>query len=104
MYANQEKPELSRALELAQSAIKYFPTDPVFHDTIAMIYMKQEKYADALAEYEAIIDKSKNKLEIYNNLAIICNKLNLRTQANSYAEKAQDLQRQMEEERKKSRR
>ncbi len=104
MYANQEKPELSRALELAQSAIKYFPNDPIFHDTIAMIYMKQEKYSDALAEYEAIIGISQNKLEIYNNLAIICNKLNLRTQANSYAEKAQELQRQMEEERKKSRR
>jgi tetratricopeptide (TPR) repeat protein len=104
MYANQEKPELSRALELAKSAIKYFPNDPIFHDTIAMIYMKQEKYEDALAEYEAIVGVSRNKLEVYSNLAKIYSKLGMRIQANSYAEKAQEEQRRELDEKKDFRR
>ncbi len=102
MYANQEKPDLPRALELSQSALKYFPNDLIFHDTIAMIFMKQEKYQDAIAEYEFILSKSKaplkNKLEIFKNLATCYNKLGLRALANKYAEKAQEEQQRIEEE------
>ncbi len=95
MMLNKENPDLSRALELSETAVRMSPGDVTFRDTLGTIYMKQEKYQMAIAEFEGIIAQAKNKIEIHGKLSSIYSKLGMKDLARMHAEKVQEEQEKM---------
>lgn len=75
MLAHAKEPDLERAMDLAQSAVKYAPENVSFHDTLATILMKQGKLEEAVAEYERILSRLPDARAAHRNLAEMYKKL-----------------------------
>lgn len=99
MMIHKENPDLARALELSETAVGLRPGDVTFRDTLGTIYMKQEKYQAAIAEFEAIIGQAKNKIDIHGKLSSIYDKLGMKDLARMHAEKVQAEQEKLAAER-----
>ena len=69
MLAHRQDRDLARAYDLIVNAVQAMPKDPRFRDTLATILMYQGKSYDAIAEFEAIIDKVTDKKSIHRKLA-----------------------------------
>jgi tetratricopeptide (TPR) repeat protein len=92
MFAHKEEPNLHQALEMAQTAVQMQPNDPVFRDTLATILMKQERFEEAIANFEAILGRAKNKKEIHDKLATIYRKLEMKDLARMHDAKAREVE------------
>jgi tetratricopeptide (TPR) repeat protein len=75
LIADDEEPDLERALGLVNSALEQQPDSPNFHDTRGTIYFHQEKWMEALKELEPALKGLKNKAEPHRKLATIYKEL-----------------------------
>lgn len=77
VLAHQDSPDLDRALELASEAVKQSPNDGRYHDTLGTIYLKQEKYKDAAAEFQLALAGVKDPIAVRKKLVTVYTKLNI---------------------------
>lgn len=77
VLASSEEPDLERANKLASSVVEKAPSQSRFRDTLAMILKKQERWDDALLEYERVLVQSsgEKKREIHGHLAELYDRL-----------------------------
>jgi tetratricopeptide (TPR) repeat protein len=75
ILACAEPSDLTRALELANQALKRSPKQADFHHTRGIVLMKLERWADALADLEAGLAGRANPVEAHTALAIVYDKL-----------------------------
>jgi tetratricopeptide (TPR) repeat protein len=66
---------LDEAYEHAKIANNLIQNDADFRDTMALIYLKQSKLREALAEAESAIELQPNRIDLHRRAAEICNKL-----------------------------
>ena len=77
VLAHQDPPDLDRALELASQAVKQSPKDGRYHDTLGTVYLKQEKYKDAAAEFQLALAGVGNPIAVRKKLVTVYSKLNM---------------------------
>ncbi len=77
VLAHQGSPDLDRALELARQAVKQSPKDGRYHDTLGTIYLKQEKYKDAAAEFQLALPSAENPIAVREKLVTVYTELNM---------------------------
>lgn len=77
VLAHQNSPDLDRALELAKQAVKQSPKDGRYHDTLGTIYLKQEKYKDAAAEFQLALPSAENPIAVREKLVTVYTELNM---------------------------
>jgi len=70
-----ETQDLDRAYELAVSVVEQVPDDPRLRDTLATVLMKQEKYDEALSQFEMVLRDIVDKKPVHKNLAFVYEKL-----------------------------
>jgi tetratricopeptide (TPR) repeat protein len=68
VLASRAEPDLERALELSEQAVKSAPKSGRFRDTRGTIYMKLERYKDAIADFELAIGDVDDKLAVRRKL------------------------------------
>jgi Tfp pilus assembly protein PilF len=89
MIAHSESGQLDEAMDLVKQALLVQPDRAEFRDTLGVILMKQEKYDEAIAEFEAILSNPALKKSIHRNLAICYQKIGKSSLAKAHAEKAE---------------
>ncbi len=104
MLAHSKTPDLQRAYELALTAVRASPKDPRFRDTYATILMKLGKHHEAIAEFEAILEQSNDKISIHRKLAELYHTVGRKELANMHADKSEELTKQNAEKAEKGRR
>jgi len=77
VLAHQDPPDLDRALELASQAVEQSPQDGRYHDTLGTIYLKQEKYKDAAAEFQLALAGVEDQIAVRKKLVTVYTKLNM---------------------------
>ena len=77
VLAHQDPPALDRALELASRAVQQSPNDGRYHDTLGTIYLKQEKYKDAAAEFQLALVGVEDPIAVRKKLVTVYTKLNM---------------------------
>ena len=77
VLAHQDPPALDRALELASQAVQQSPNDGRYHDTLGTIYLKQEKYKDAAAEFQLALVGVEDPIAVRKKLVTVYTKLNM---------------------------
>lgn len=55
----------SRASELYSKAVKYDPNNYIYNMSLAGIFLEQQKYAEATAIYDKLIEQNPTKIELY---------------------------------------
>ena len=70
-------PDLERALELALQAVQQSPNDGRYHDTLGTVYLKQEKYKDAAAEFQLALVGVEDPIAVRKKLVTVYTKLNM---------------------------
>jgi len=88
MLAHSEDPDLDRAMDLVQSAIKYAPEVISFRDTLATILMKQGKLDLAIAEYERILAQLPDSRVAHRKLAEMYGQMDQPSLAKLHEEKS----------------
>lgn len=88
MLAHSEDPDLDRAMDLVQSAIRYAPEVISFRDTLATILMKQGKLDLAIAEYERILAQLPDPRVAHRKLADMYKQLDQPSLAKLHEDKA----------------
>ena len=81
ILAHQDPPQLERALELAQQAVKSSPKDGRYHDTLGTVYMKLGRDKDAAAELELAVPGVEDKIAVRKKLVTVYTNLDLLEQA-----------------------
>jgi tetratricopeptide (TPR) repeat protein len=92
LLANAKNPDLPRALELSQRAVAKLPQDPSYHDTRARVYMKMERWRDALADLEWILVRQPNFPGLHVALAEVYDQLRMPGPAAEHRRAAQEQQ------------
>ena len=69
ILANDENPDLERALELARTAVDRAPDNPRFRDTLGTVLMKQSQYEKAISEFQRAINGIPNRSKVHSKLA-----------------------------------
>jgi Tfp pilus assembly protein PilF len=59
-----------------------------FRDTLGLVLMKQEKYEEAITEFEKVLPAAGSKKPVHRNLAICYQKLGRLEMAKSHADKS----------------
>ena len=77
VLAHQDPPDLERALELASQAVEQSPEDGRYRDTLGTIYLKQENYTDAAAEFQLALSGVEDPIAVRKKLITVYTKLNL---------------------------
>jgi tetratricopeptide (TPR) repeat protein len=88
ILAHAEPPELERAFEIANQVVERNPADGRFRDTLATILMKQEKYAQALTEFQKAIATVDDPKDVHGKMASIYRTLNKTELADHHQEQA----------------
>jgi Flp pilus assembly protein TadD len=88
VIAADEHADLDRAHDLASSVVRRAPDRARFRDTLATILMKQERWDEALIEYERLLPTAPNKPRIHANLAQIYAELGKESLANLHRDRA----------------
>jgi len=88
ILAHQKEPDLQRALELAKTAVKRRPKDGRFLDTLGTVFMKLEKWNEAVQHLEDAILKGATKQPVHKKLAIVYKELGMDDLARLHGEKA----------------
>jgi len=89
VLAVREPADLGRAYAVAKSVVERAPDQVRFRDTFATILMKQERWDEAVVEFERILAKSSDKQRIHANLAIIYEALGRQSLADLHRDQAQ---------------
>lgn len=77
VLAHEDPPDLERALELALQAVQQSPNDGRYHDTLGTVYLKQEKYKDAAAEFQLALVGVEDPIAVRKKLVTVYTKLNM---------------------------
>ena len=88
MLAHTEVPDLDRAMDLIQSAIKDVPENVSFRGTLATILMKQGKLDLAIAEYERVLSQLPDPRGAHQKLAEMYKQLDQPSMAKLHEDKA----------------
>ena len=80
--------QLDEAYQLATQAVAAQPNNAEFRDTLGLVLMKQEKYEEAITEFEKILPAAGSKNPVHRNLAICYQKLGRLEMAKSHADKS----------------
>ncbi len=90
--ASSESPDLPRAYELAKSVVDRAPQQIRFRDTLASILMKQERWEEALVEFERVLTRSPadQKQQVHENLATIYEQLGRQSLADLHRKRAEE--------------
>jgi tetratricopeptide (TPR) repeat protein len=67
--ATQEEPDLDRALNLVNTAIKQVPEQPYFHETKAQILLRQKDYAGAVVSFEKSLPAEALRSQVHEGLS-----------------------------------
>jgi tetratricopeptide (TPR) repeat protein len=81
VLAHQKKPDLERALELAEKAVKISPDDGRYRDTRGSIYLKLKRFKDAIADLELAVTDVEDKLAVRKKLATAYSEIGMNDQA-----------------------
>jgi tetratricopeptide (TPR) repeat protein len=87
---NSDSNQISEAYQLSMQAVAADPTNTEFRDTLGIVLMKQEKFEEAITEFERALPKAVSKKPIHRNLAICYDKLGRIEMSQSHAEKAKE--------------
>lgn len=79
--ANRENPDLERALELSEQAVKSNPRSGRFLDTRGSIYLKLERYKDAITDFKLAIGDVNDKLAVRKKLVVAYSAIGMDDQA-----------------------
>jgi tetratricopeptide (TPR) repeat protein len=79
--------QLDEAYQLATLAVAAEPRNAEFRDTLGIVLMKQEKYEEAITEFEKVMPSVADKTPVHRNLAFCYEKLGRKEMAKSHAEK-----------------
>jgi len=85
---NSESNQLEEAYQLATKAVAADPRNAEFRDTLGFVLMKQEKFEEAITEFERALPSAVLKKPVHINLAICYEKLGRQEMAKSHAEKS----------------
>jgi tetratricopeptide (TPR) repeat protein len=69
LISREEPPDLERAIGLADKAIELSPKTAEFYDSRGGIYLKMERYTDAIADLERAIQRLPGRADIHSRLA-----------------------------------
>jgi tetratricopeptide (TPR) repeat protein len=75
VLANSDPPQLSRALELANTAVEINPAHPEIRHTRGRILFKLGRYREALGDLEAALSAERDDGELHRTLATVYEKL-----------------------------
>jgi tetratricopeptide (TPR) repeat protein len=75
LLAQPPRPDLPRALRLANLALEQQPANSAFRDTRGRIYLKMRRWKEALADLEAALDNSSGSPALHQALAEAYEKL-----------------------------
>jgi tetratricopeptide (TPR) repeat protein len=70
LISRQQQPDLQQALELIQRAIELDAENPEFYDSRGQVYLKLERYTDAIADLESALRQLPGRADIHERLAI----------------------------------
>ena len=87
VLADQDPPQLERALELAKQAVENSPRDGRYHDTLGTIYLKLGQNKDAAAEFELAMPSVENKIAVHKKLVTVYTNLGMPEQAKIHEDK-----------------
>jgi tetratricopeptide (TPR) repeat protein len=85
MLAHAKEPDLTRALELAESAVAQSPKDARFRDTLGTILFKLERYDEAVTELKLALAGVSDKKAVHQKLAITYNELGMEEMAERHS-------------------
>jgi len=85
---DKENPDLQRAFELSKDVVERFPANPLMRDTYATVLMKQEKYQEALVEFEKVLGTIQGKKNVHTKLAFIYGELGMEDMKEVHLQKA----------------
>ena len=68
LLITRESPNYARALQLVTRAIDSAPSDPRYRDTRGTIYLRQEKWSQAIHDLEIALKSTKNRVPIHKKL------------------------------------
>ena len=70
ILAHSENPDLERALELAETAVRRAPENPRFRDTLGTVLLKSDEHRKAVSELQLALKGVPNKNAVHQKLAI----------------------------------
>lgn len=70
ILANNEDPDLERALNLAKTAVKRVPKNPRFRDTLGTVLLKLQLHQEAISELQLALKGTPDKNSVHKKLAI----------------------------------
>ncbi|MDB4371240.1 hypothetical protein N9Z44_03980 [Mariniblastus sp.] len=70
ILAHSENPDLERALELAETAVRRAPENPRFRDTLGTVLLKSDKHRKAISELQLALKGVPDKNAVHQKLAI----------------------------------
>jgi len=91
VLAQGDKPDLPRALSLANEAVKRSPKDLHFRDTRGQILAKMGRWKEALEDLEPCVPSFANSLALHRTLAEVYGKLNMPEPAKAHEKLANNL-------------
>ena len=93
LIANDDNPDLNRALDMVDAALKQSEGRPEFLDTRGIVLMKMERYLEAIADFEAALPtiRDADKPSILENLAKCYEALNMNEIAAGYRSQLEQL-------------
>lgn len=92
--AHSADPDLDRALELAEKAVRQRPEDPRIRDTYGTILFKLERYRESASELNLALQGAQNPKQIHDKLAAAYDKLGMVQQARIHREKSDSMEKE----------
>lgn len=92
VLAHGKSPDLPRALELSQRAVEKMPQDLGYRDTRAHVYLKMERWREAMADLEWILERQQNYPGVHAALAEVYDHLRMPELAAAHRRAAQELE------------
>jgi tetratricopeptide (TPR) repeat protein len=94
VYSEAKEPELEKALDLADLAVRQQPQVPQFHGTRGHVLLRQKHYDEALTELEkALTGANKDSIDLRRDLAETYEALGIGEQAKVHRQRADELSR-----------
>ena len=91
VLSHQKQPELDRALEIINSAAEQFPDSSSFLDTRGEIYVKLERWNEALNDFERALPAMRDNARLHGSLATVYENLDKPSIAKRHREEAARL-------------
>ena len=88
MVAHEENPDLDRALELIENAIRQAPGEARFRSTYGTVLMKLERYKEAARELELSLSGVTDKKAVHRKLAFVYEEMGLEDVAQIHRQNA----------------